>query len=158
MESRAPSHEACCKIQTTTCPCPVCGNAGRKVTALTLDHHVPKPLRAEIGDQATFCLNPDCDVVYCNSSGFLVRKGETVLPVTIKDQGDDVHVCYCFDFKRGDIRRDLMGKGKTAIPEEIKKGVKEGRCDCERKNPQGACCLGNVAAAIKAIQAEKSHA
>ena len=154
MESRAPNHEACCNIQTTTCPCPVCGNAGRKVTALTLDHHVPQPQRAQIGNNATFCLNPDCDVVYCAPSGFVVHRGETLLPVTIKDSGDHVLACYCFEHKRGDIRRDLEAKGSTDIPERIKQGIKDGRCDCERKNPQGACCLGNVASAIKTIQAE----
>lgn len=158
MESRAPSHEACCKIQTTSCPCPICGNAGRKVTAMTLDHHVPKELRTAIGDDATFCLNPNCEVVYCNPGGFVVRKGQTVIPVTIKDQDDQVLVCYCFDFKRADIRRDLTQNGKTTIPDQIRQGVKDDRCACERTNPQGACCLGNVAEAIKKIQGEvKSH-
>lgn len=153
MENRAPSHEACCQIPTRTCPCPICGNVGRKVTVLTLDHHVPKHLRAEIGDDATFCLNPDCDVVYCNPPGFVVRKGQTVLPVTQKDPGDDVHVCYCFGFKRSDIRRDLAARGTTDITDRIKQGIAEGRCACERKNPQGACCLGNVAATINEILA-----
>lgn len=158
MESRAPNHEACCKIQTTSCPCPICGNAGRKVSAMTLDHHVPKHLRTSIGDAATFCLNPDCDVVYCNPSGFVVRKGQTVLPVTIKDLDDQVLACYCFDFKRADIRRDLIRNGKTTIPDKIRQDVKEGRCACERTNPQGACCLGNIAEVIKKIQKEvKSH-
>ena len=146
------THESCCHVSTTSCPCPVCGNAGRKVSALTLDHHLPQPLRAEFGDEGTFCLNPACDIVYCNRAGMLVRRGQTVLPVTIKDAGDDVHVCYCFEFKRSDLRRELNQKGKTDIPDQIRKGVKDGRCDCERKNPQGACCLGNVAAAIKDIQ------
>jgi len=78
--------------------------------------------------------------------------------VTIKDQGDQVPVCYCFDFKRGDLRQDLAESGRTDIPERIKKGIAEGRCACERKNPQGACCLGNVAGAINKIQEEvKSH-
>ncbi len=77
-----------------------------------------------------------------------------MLPVTQKDSSDDVHVCYCFNFKRSDIRRDLVQKGSTDIPQQVKKGIAEGRCDCERKNPQGACCLGNIAAAVKAIQAE----
>lgn len=158
MESQAPSHETCCKIPTTTCPCPICGNAGRKVTALTLDNHVPGLLRAKIGDDVTFCLNPACDVVYCNPSGVVVRRGETILPVTIKDGGDDVNVCYCFDFRRRDLRADLEARGKTDIPAQIRKGIAEGRCDCERKNPQGACCLGNVAAAIKKIEMEvRSH-
>lgn len=158
MGNRAPSHEDCCQIKTTTCPCPLCGNAGRKVTALTLDHHVLQPLRATIGDDATFCLNPACEVAYCNPGGFVVRKGQTILPVAIKDQGDHVPVCYCFGFKRGDLRKDLTEQGKTDIPEQIRKGIAEGRCACERTNPQGACCLGNVAGAIKNIQEEvKSH-
>lgn len=147
----APSHESCCGIKTTACPCPVCGNAGRKVAALTLDSHVPKHLRADIGDDATFCLNPACEVVYCNPRNFVVRRGQTLLPVTIKDAGDSVRVCYCFDIVRGDVRRDLLALGKTDIPERIRQGVAEGRCDCGRMNPQGACCLGNVAAEIEEI-------
>lgn len=145
------SHETCCKVTTVPRMCPVCGHPGRRVTALTLDHHVPAPLRAGFGDEAGFCLNPSCPVVYFNGSGNLVRKGEIVSPVTVKDAGDDVNVCYCFGFKRGDLRRDSKEKGSTDILQRIKQGVQEGRCDCERKNPQGACCLGNVARAIREI-------
>lgn len=145
-------HEECCKIPTTSCPCPICGNAGRKVTPLTLDNHVPSPLRKKLGNEATFCLNPDCEAVYCNPTGFVVRRGETKFKVTIKDSGHETFVCYCFEHKRGDLRQDIKENGKTGIPEQIRKGVKEGLCDCERKNPQGACCLGNVAQAIKTIQ------
>ncbi|UPT75476.1 MAG: hypothetical protein M0D55_07285 [Elusimicrobiota bacterium] len=140
--------------KSTACRCPVCGDAGRLVSALTLANHLPSEIYAQSGGQGSFCANPNCAVVYCNSRGMLIRRGDTVLPVTIKDAGDDVHVCYCFDFKRADIRREILEKGKTTIPEEIKKGIKAGRCDCERKNPQGVCCLGNVAAAVKVILAE----
>jgi hypothetical protein len=157
MEERAPSHESCCKIKTTTCPCPVCGNTGRKVTALTLNHHVPKRLRASIGDDATFCLNPACEVIYCNPREFVVKRGETLVPVTIKDAGDHVLACYCFDFSRGDLRRDLAQSGETDIPQRVREGVAQGRCDCERKNPQGACCLSNIAAEIKIISEERER-
>ena len=158
MSQTVDTHEECCKIVTSVCPCPVCGNPGRKVSALTLNNHVPSPLREEIGDDVTFCPNPDCEVVYCNPARKVVRKGQTRLPVTIKDPDDEVFVCYCFKHKRGDLRGDLQKKGKTDIPDQIRKEVKAGRCDCERKNPQGACCLGNVAAAIKAIQSEPKPA
>lgn len=154
MEDRAPRHEACCKASTTSCPCPACGNAGRRVGAATLDGHVSGDLRERIGGDATFCLNPDCAVVYCNPAGVIVRKGQTRLPVTIKDPGDDVFVCYCFELKRGDVRRDLEARGSTDIPGRIRKGIEDGRCDCGRKNPQGACCLGNVAVEIKKYQME----
>ena len=152
MRRSVESHDICCKVPTTACPCPICGNPGRQVAALTLDHHAPPALRAGFGDEATFCLNPACDVVYCNTAGKTIRHGQTVLPVTIKDPGDDVYVCYCFRHKRGDIRRDLAEKGKTDIPDEIKKGIREGSCDCERQNPQGACCLGNVARAVQLLK------
>lgn len=154
MGSRSPDHEACCRLPSASCPCPACGNAGRKVSAVTLDHHVPGTLRAAIGNDAAFCPNPACEVVYSNPEGFVIRKGQTLFPVTSKDPGDEVRVCYCFDFKRADLRRELAARGKTGIPDRIKKGIAEGRCDCERKNPQGACCLGNVAAAIKTISEE----
>lgn len=149
-----PAHEACCRVPTTACPCPVCGDPGRKVAPRTLDNHLPSPLRGEIGDDAAFCLNPGCDVVYCNPGGKVVRKGQTRLPVTVKDPGDEVFVCYCFEHRRGDLRRDLAAKGTTDIPDRIRAQIKAGRCDCERMNPQGACCLGNVAAAVKSIRKE----
>jgi hypothetical protein len=123
------------------------------VSALTLDNHIPAHLRKGFEKKATFCPNPSCEVIYCDNAGKIIRKGETVLPVTVKDPGDDVYVCYCFEFKRSDLRRDLKEKGRTDIPDQIKKNVQEGRCDCERKNPQGACCLGNVANTIKEIRA-----
>lgn len=147
MKSVSKKEAGCCGPGAAPCPCPVCGDAGRKVSAVTLNGHLPGPLRAAFGDEATFCLNPTCGVVYCNPAGMIARKEQTVLPVTIKDEGDDVPVCYCFGFTRSDLR-----EGQTAIPDLIRKGIDEGRCDCERMNPQGACCLGNVARAIRNIQ------
>lgn len=152
MASLGPEHAACCRIPTVACPCPVCGNTGRRVTPLTLDQHVPPPLRPAVGDAAAFCLNPACPVVYCNPEGFTVRNGQTLLPVTQKDPGDEVPVCYCFGFTRGDLRKGLAERGTTDIPDRIKRGIANGHCNCERMNPQGACCLGNVAAAIKGLQ------
>lgn len=130
--------------------CPVCGRQGRMVGKETLDHHLDGSSRARFGDEAAFCPNPACEVVYFGA-GATARKGETVLAVTQKDPADEVFVCYCFEHTRGDLRSDLVQKGTTDIPDRIKQGIKEGRCDCARRNPQGTCCLGNVAAAIDEI-------
>lgn len=152
-----PRNEACCHPETTTHPCPGCGAVGHPVGAITLENHLPRERQAEFGLQGWFCDNPACGVVYFNPSGKTVRRGQTVRPVTVKDLRDVVPVCYCFEFKRGDLRRDLEENGTTGIPDEIKKGIKDGRCDCERKNPQGKCCLGNVAAAVKVIRQEMAR-
>ena len=152
MTNEITTHENCCHVPTEVCPCPVCGNPGRKVTAMTLDHHLPPDIRPQFGESATFCPNPTCNVVYCDSEGHVAKKGETVLPVTVKDKGDGVYVCYCFEFTRGDLKKDIAANKETTIPLQIKKGVQEKRCDCVRKNPQGACCIGNVASEIKDIR------
>lgn len=147
-------NEACCQPETSSRPCPACGVIGHPVSSLTLENHLTRERQVEFGPQGSFCANPACAVVYFNPNGKTVSRSQAVRPVTVKDQGEEVPVCYCFEFKRGDLRRDLEQKGTTAIPDEIKKGIKDGRCDCERKNPQGTCCLGNVAATVKAIQTE----
>ena len=148
---------ACCPTETTNRPCPACGTFGHPVSSLTLENHLRRKRLAEFGLQGSFCANPACVVVYFNPSGKTVSRGQTVRPITVKDQGDEIPICYCFEFMRGDLRRDLTEKGATAIPNEIKKGIIDGRCDCELKNPQGTCCLGNVASAIKKIQTEMSR-
>lgn len=120
-----------------------------------MDRHLERSSRAKFGDEAGFCPNPTCKAVYFSGAA-VVRKGETALAVTQKDPGDEVFLCYCFEHTRGDLRRDLTRKGETDIPDRIKQGIKEGLCDCVRKNPQGACCLGNVAAAINEMKGEIS--
>lgn len=149
--------EDCCGLTAAFMGnCPACGKPGRKVTGVTLDQHLPPTRRAGLGDTAGFCANPDCEVVYFNA-GATIKKGETLLPVTQKDPGEDVYVCYCFGIKRSDIRRDLAADGTTGIPGRIRRGIADGRCECEKKNPQGACCLGNIAAEIGKIKAENNH-
>lgn len=152
-ELTSKDRQACCRPAAISLECPVCGKRGRKVGKDTLDHHLAAAARSKFGDQAGFCANPTCEVVYFDGAA-TVLKGETLIAVTQKDRGDEVNVCYCFDFKRADIRRDLVARGATDILDQIKRGIDEGRCACERMNPQGACCLGNVAAAVKQIAAE----
>lgn len=149
-DSITKEHESCCHLPAAALACPVCGKPCRKVGKETLDHHLAPRPRARFGNEAGFCLNPACEVVYFSGSES-VRKGETLLPITQKDPGDEVFVCYCFRNTRGDLRRDLARTGTTDIPDQIRQEIKEGRCDCERKNPQGACCLGNVSSEISKI-------
>ena len=37
MSDAIETHEACCKLPTNTCPCPVCGNTGRKALENSLN-------------------------------------------------------------------------------------------------------------------------
>ncbi len=44
---------------------------------------------------------------------------------------------------------EIKNTGKSTAVESITKEVKAGNCFCERSNPQGTCCLGNVSKAVK---------
>lgn len=147
------NQESCCRLPREALACPVCGERGRKVGRETLDHQLAPAMRAKFGGEAGFCPNPACAVVYFDGAA-TVLKGETLRAVTQKDLGDDVCVCYCFGFTRGDIRKDLTEGGVTDISAKIQREIDAGRCSCERSNPQGACCLGNVVAEARRFAAE----
>lgn len=158
MTNPAENPEDCCKLPAgVSVACPVSGKPGRKVAGVTLDYHLAPAHRGRMGEMAGFCANPDCVAVYFSGT-VTIRKGETLLPITQKDPGDDVLVCYCFGIKRSDIRRDLAASGYTGIPERIRQGIAGGHCACKKKNPQGTCCLGDVIAEIGKIKEEgKRH-
>lgn len=99
-----------------------------------------------------FCSTPLCPVVYFGIEEVLDRE-EVVVPVFQKEPAGERTVCYCFAVGEGDIRRELVAMGRSSAEERIASLVKAERCACEVKNPQGSCCLGNVATATNAAKA-----
>lgn len=156
MTNQAENHDCCGHAIAASAVCPACGRPGRPIKSVTLDHHLAPALRARLHSPAGFCPNPACGVVYFSGCKTIL-KGETLLPVTQKDPGDDVHICYCFGIKRADLRRQLAAGGSTDIPERIRRGIAAGGCSCEKLNPGGTCCMGDVAAEIQKIKAEKAR-
>ena len=96
-----------------------------------------------------FCPRAECPVVYFGVDEVFARE-EIVVPVFHKEAAGERTVCYCFAVSEGDIRRELAETGRSTTGDRISALVKAERCACEVKNPQGSCCLGNVAAVAKA--------
>ena len=46
-------------------------------------------------------------------------------------------ICYCFDYSREDIIRDLLENGRSLILEKIESEKRLGSCRCALKNPTG---------------------
>src|SRR5438093_7406219 len=99
-----------------------------------------------------FCPTPSCPVVYFGHEEVFDR-GEIVVPVFQKEPAGERMVCYCFAISERDIRTELIRTGRSSASERIGALVKADRCACEVRNPQGSCCLGNVAAAVEAAKA-----
>ena len=149
-------HDCCSKSDPTPARglCPLSSAKGKKVDRITPASLLVDPSR--LGDGPFFfCPDPDCEVVYFTASGDeIYRKADLTVRVGLKETEDPVPVCYCFEFTRAMLREEIERTGATTIPQKIQEEIAAGRCACEVKNPQGTCCLGNVNAAVRAIEKE----
>jgi len=148
--------ESCCELHPPqTCPptpCPVCGQQGKTVGRLTLGALLKPDRRPQIPNQSEvcFCKTATCDVVYFLAGRPLFRKDDLAVRVGLKEPDDPTApVCYCFGWTPQKIQAELEATGRSMVIEQIKAQVKAGNCSCEVTNPQGSCCLGNVAKAVQ---------
>jgi len=128
-----------------TTACPECGHTGRPVQGQTVKALLAVTLRAVRDAEYLFCRTQTCPVVYFSPDGrhsFMI--GEVREGVYQKEPAPaDVPICYCFRYTVGNVR-DATAEGQGAIWVGINAGIEAGQCACDLRNPQGACCLGNV--------------
>ena len=133
--------------------CARCGATGRPVSTLTVKHMVkPQFLATASKSGFRFCASPNCDIVYFHPDGHQLCKGELRVRVGLKETQESAPLCYCFGFTRAMLLQELRSSGHSRIPSIISAELKSGNCGCEVRNPQGSCCLGTIAAAIKMWQ------
>lgn len=150
------SGENCCLVtEKTLAPakaaCPVSGTLSRKVQRRTLEHLLkPEKLGLLRDVQYYCCRETNCDAVYfSNENAPFFTTADLPVKVFAKDQGDEVPVCYCFDWTRARIKQQIKETGQSAAAVEIAREIKAGNCACDIKNPKGECCLGDVNKLVK---------
>ena len=148
--------EPCCELHPPTkcgpAICPACGALGKPVKRLTLGALIKPERRPAIprSEEFCFCRTATCEVVYFLPGHVLFRKDDLVVRVGLKEPNDPTApVCYCFAWTPQKIRAEIESTGRSTVIEQIKAQVKAGNCYCEVTNPQGSCCLGNVAQVIQ---------
>jgi hypothetical protein len=139
----------CCEAEPKKGGCPQCGRNGKTVEKMTLENLLKEPSKID-SSAYLFCKNPKCDVVYFSNKGSFL-KSDLKVRVGIKEKRDPIPLCYCFGWDRKRIQQEIRQTGKSTAVESITKEVKAGACFCERSNPQGSCCLGNVSAVVKEV-------
>ncbi len=134
--------------------CPACGMHGGPVETVTLKSLLRPDALARLDPQARhrFCGTPVCPVVYWWSSGHFIE-ADLRVPVFQKGSANPLPVCYCFGFTEEDVEREARQSTRFSMLDTIRQHVAAGRCACELQNPQGSCCLGNVAAVAKRAMA-----
>ncbi|MFN8092218.1 MAG: (2Fe-2S)-binding protein [Vicinamibacteria bacterium] len=142
--------DECCDASVPDTPqsrlCAACGQAGRTVGLITLKALLrPAALeRLSVGDHY-FCATAACPVVYFGA-GDVFPHEDVLVPVFQKEPPGRRTVCYCFDVGEDQVRAEVETTGASVSAERITGLVRDERCACELRNPQGGCCLGNVRA------------
>ena len=148
----------CCD-RTATEPgartCPACGVKGAAVQLQTV-----KALLTEIALRRVqlthyrFCSSAACDVVYFGDAGDRFGTRDIRVPVWHKQPPGSRLLCYCFGKDEAVIRHELLQEGHAQVVDRIREHIAAERCACDIRNPRGACCLGDVTAAVKRIEVE----
>jgi hypothetical protein len=134
--------------------CPRSGTRGLAVELNTVKVLLtPAALARLSGSAHRFCPDPTCEIVYFTSADeFTVR--EVRVPVWQKEPPGARTICYCFGENESDIRREIQEQGVSRVVERVRDHIRAGRCACELRNPRGACCLGDLIAAVKRVAGE----
>ena len=133
-----------------------CPRSGTRGVAVDLDTVkavlAPLALARITGAPHRFCPEPECEVVYF-SPGDTYTVHDLRVPVWQKEPAGARVICYCFGENEADIRREIEQRGASEAVERVRAHIAAGRCACELRNPRGACCLGDIIAAVKGIAA-----
>lgn len=149
--------DACC---ATTAPqsntvCPACGATVRPVRVKTVKALLTDAALARVTDAPHwFCADASCDVVYFDANDARYGQHELRVAVWQKQLPGNRTLCYCFGESEQAIREEILATDRSGALERIRAHIAAGRCACDVRNPRGACCLGDVAAALERIAAE----
>lgn len=150
--------ESCCSISKPLTAeekriCPACDKKGRPVARITLESLLLEPTLAALDvTEYYFCETPTCPAVYfSNESGTILWKDDLKVRVGIKETQDPIPLCYCFGHTRASIASEIAQTGRPTVIQRIGAEVRAGRCFCERSNPSGSCCLGEVSRAVQDV-------
>lgn len=151
----AASRHSCCdiKVSEDTAICKECNGKGKPVSEITLKSLVKEPVLEAIESLNKFfyCETPTCGVVYFNNEQQQVylHKEDVKVRIGIKETESPIPICYCFGWTQEKIFEQIKRQGKSTPVREISARVKSGECECEKKNPSGRCCLGEVNKVVK---------
>lgn len=133
--------------------CLVCGQRGAPVQLQTVKALLTETaLRRVQQTHYRFCGNPTCGVVYFGDAGDRFDTDDVRVPVWQKKPFGARLLCYCFGETEAVIRSDVVDRGRSEAVHRIREHIAAQRCACDIRNPRGACCLGDVVAAVKRIE------
>ena len=121
--------------------CPRCDAMGHPVGPLTLAARLAADVRRVLAERAYFCPDCQCDVVYYDDFGGVVKRASVPGLIPIKDA--DAPLCACFGLTRDDIERDV----EEGVVTRTRAAVLRAQSDearCTTLAPNGRTCIPEV--------------
>jgi hypothetical protein len=135
-----------------------CGTAGRPVEGVTVKAMLTVSALARYEHHAyRFCPDAQCSVVYFGEGGTVFTTSDVRERIWQKEPPGRRTVCYCFGENEADIAAEIEHRGHSNAVERVRGHVAAHRCACEIRNPRGACCLGDVIAAVQRLAPAKVY-
>ncbi len=124
--------------KTAVTPCPVCGEVGRRVPSITVEHQV-RPDTAVGRERYLLCETPECQVAYYTADGGItISQDQLVNKIWFKNVTPPTPVCYCANVTDEEIIHHVAVLRCCSTLEDIQRhtGANLG-CECLTKNPAG---------------------
>jgi hypothetical protein len=135
--------------------CPRSGTPGSPVDVSTVKALLTeRALQRLFVGPHRFCPEPSCEVVYFDDSGHVFTAADIRAGVWQKQPFGARMICYCFGENEADMLRE---PGPSQAAERVRAHIAAGRCACELRNPKGTCCLADVIAAVKRVEASRDE-
>ena len=132
---------------------PSCGASGAGVDLRTVKALLTERALARLRPtEHRFCSDPVCGTVYFTAEGDCYQRDELRVPVWQKEAFGARLICYCFGETESRIRDEIETSGRSRALERVREHIAAGRCACEIRNPRGACCLGDLSAAVRRVE------
>jgi hypothetical protein len=103
-------------------------------------------------DDYCFCPDETCDVVYFDADGQRFTTGDVRVPVWQKLPFGSRLICYCFGESEASIRSEFESTQASDVVARVRAHIAADRCACDVRNPRGACCLGDLIAAVQRVE------
>jgi len=159
------SHDCCISMvkpmfrvtQENSDICPSCNQKAKVVPTSAINHFLKDDIKKNITslEGFSFCSTSSCELVYFKNT-FVIHISDVKYSIGFKNNSHPSTVCYCFNWTKEKIQKQLKEKGTTTALEEIKEEIKNKKCLCEIKNPKGKCCMSDVKKTINEIKLKLS--
>jgi hypothetical protein len=132
--------------------CPRSGSVGKAVDRQTVKALLTEPALGRLAPgEYRFCPEANCEVVYFGGDAARFTTGDVRVGVWQKQPFGQRQVCYCFGESEETIRAEIETNGHSSAVGRIREHIAARRCACDIRNPRGACCLGDVTAAVERV-------